>query len=339
MIAGVPAAIVTWGAQEVSTALAAVAFAFVVGVGAAFALNRAAARWAERRRAGIARAKSDLANSYGEPSMLEIPSLERSANVSVIPFTLEGKHSAIAGYESVVRGQGVAVQWYRVDTGLDPFRPEVAFFTYVAVTGNANFPVTVISPRRDGALPGASCAHTLDTESAEFNAAWHVGSDQPGTAHALLYPRVIERLLQPDARGAEVAAQGATLVAVMRGAVTDVKELTRRVELLVDIANLVPGFLRADGQLQGSPSSTPALAKRGSRRAVRVGPWAALGAITGVASFIARLADAASAALVVVIAVAIATLLALVQLVAHLVGPFVRRARNLRQARTRRLRR
>ena len=84
--------------------------------------------------------------------------------------------------------------------------------------------------------------HEVDVESHEFNEIWRVYSHDDRIAHAVLQPRMIERLLQPDARSREFAFEGRALMTSVPYA-TDLSDLESLVRTLHEIAELVPSFL------------------------------------------------------------------------------------------------
>ncbi len=85
----------------------------------------------------------------------------------------------------------------------------------------------------------------LVLESAAFNDAWLVRAEDPRAAHALLHPRVMERLLRPDARALSFLVEGPDLVAWSDGE-GGLDRTAERFDLLADLLDLVPGHLWVD---------------------------------------------------------------------------------------------
>ena len=82
----------------------------------------------------------------------------------------------------------------------------------------------------------------LDVESHEFNQRWKVWCDDERSGHAVLTPRMIERLMQSDLSGRAVVFEGALLFSYAPG-ISDLGELPMVVRALNEIADLVPRFL------------------------------------------------------------------------------------------------
>ncbi len=85
----------------------------------------------------------------------------------------------------------------------------------------------------------------VDVESYEFNEIWSVYSHDARIAHAILQPRMIERLLESDANCREFTFEGAALMTSVpfATALADVEALVR---MLYGVADLVPRFLFED---------------------------------------------------------------------------------------------
>jgi hypothetical protein len=179
------------------------------------------------------------------------------------PFGLEGDHHAELAYVQTLRGQEVALLMYCVDTGTSK-APEPRRYTVVAASGNGSFPVTTVAPRTlvEGLFEVVASAVGLRSqrlESAEFNRRWRVISDDLASAHAMIHSRVMERLLRPDARGIRVTWDGDAIMCVQKGNGRRHTALENRINLVVDLANLVPGFARTDGGATGYRSHVPVL--------------------------------------------------------------------------------
>ena len=193
-----------------------------------------------------------------------------TADVDAAPFNIPGTYVADLSYAGVVDGQHVSVLHYRVNTGTRKEKSDQEY-TVVLASGNSNFPLTALNPQRGfHAVAAVAGLQDIDTESAAFNRRWRVRADSPQHAHDLLFPSVIERLLEPDVEGLAITWSGAAIVTTSPGYEWDVEELERRVRAVADLANLVPGFARSDGERQGAPSRASAVTAGSGR--VRVGP-------------------------------------------------------------------
>ena len=82
-------------------------------------------------------------------------------------------------------------------------------------------------------------------EWAAFNERWHVESDRPRYAHAVLHPRMMERLVEPDADGLSVLFEGSDVVVHAPGR-TALSRIEPMADLVLDLAALVPAFVGLD---------------------------------------------------------------------------------------------
>jgi hypothetical protein len=78
-----------------------------------------------------------------------------------------------------------------------------------------------------------------------FNDRWRITSDDPKFAHAVLGPRMMERLMALDAEGMSVLVEGADVVVHAPGR-TDFGRIEAMARLVLDIAALLPGFVVQD---------------------------------------------------------------------------------------------
>jgi hypothetical protein len=82
----------------------------------------------------------------------------------------------------------------------------------------------------------------IDFESAAFNARWRVKAGNAKYAHDVVHPRLMERLLKPDALGIAIRIEGDVVygwAADRRGP----QDLARRLGVLTAIARLIPEFV------------------------------------------------------------------------------------------------
>jgi hypothetical protein len=85
----------------------------------------------------------------------------------------------------------------------------------------------------------------LEFESDDFNRAFRVQAGDRRTAYAILHPRLMERLLQTDARGLSWRTDGTWIVSWSPGA-TDVAVVASRLALLQAIVASVPRHVWQD---------------------------------------------------------------------------------------------
>lgn len=151
-------------------------------------------------------------------------------------------------------------------------RGPVVSFTYGAGT-RARHVVMVSRAMRGPAVslmpeaPGDRAAKALGgqdltVEWAAFNDRWRIESDEPRHAHAVLHPRMMERLMRPDTVGLGVLVEGAD-VAVHAAGPTELDRIEPMAALVVDLAGLLPAFVVEDN---------PPLGKDATRRTARRRP-------------------------------------------------------------------
>lgn len=79
----------------------------------------------------------------------------------------------------------------------------------------------------------------LNVESAAFNARWRVVTEDPAAAHAILHPRMMERLLGPGLEGMAICVDGGALLSWWPG-LTPVPAALDRLHVLDELADLIP---------------------------------------------------------------------------------------------------
>lgn len=159
-------------------------------------------------------------------------------------------------------GQGRARRATEVLTGTYDGRRAVSF-TYTWTTGSgdeqrdheshvvglalpAYLPTLEVTAEGIGArVAKAFGARDLHVESAAFNAQYRVDTPDPRTAHAILHPRTIERLLRPDAVGVDWRIEGTWILSWEPGA-TDTARLAPRLGVLAAVVRGVPRHVWQD---------------------------------------------------------------------------------------------
>lgn len=164
-----------------------------------------------------------------------------------IPFTLGGVHTVMASAGGQHRGRNVMVAYYRVASGTRP-DPLTYDFTVVAVGADADFPVTVTAPQRGLSLIKSLVGfQDIDVESVKFNQRWRVvGKDVRGS-HAIFSPRVIERLIADDAGRSAVTWDSNAIMVIRDGFSDNWSAVDADLDLLADLAELVPGYMARTG--------------------------------------------------------------------------------------------
>lgn len=107
-------------------------------------------------------------------------------------------------------------------------------------------PAVWLTPE-DGASRAAEAVGGQDVvvEWAEFNDRWRVESDDAKFAHAVLHPKMMERLMEHDCRGMSMLVENADVVVHAPGR-TAFDRIEPMANLVLDVATLLPGFVLQD---------------------------------------------------------------------------------------------
>ena len=164
-----------------------------------------------------------------------------------VPFVADALHHgeilAVGSYRDVE----VAVEHYSLRFADTQYREDVAH-TIVAASGNAKFPLTVIRPREGlGAVIERTRLRELATGNAAFDRRWTVLSTRPERALEALQPPVLDRLMKPDAEGIEFTLDGNSILTVEPGYREDTDAFKQRLDVVTDVAHVMPGFMRDQG--------------------------------------------------------------------------------------------
>jgi len=140
---------------------------------------------------------------------------------------------------------------------------EAVSFTYVYRTGGgknqATYTFHVVAMRLPTYLPtleltpegiGARISKALggqdiQFESDDFNRAWRVQARDLKFAHDVVHPRLMERLLRPDARGVPLRIEGMDVLTWTSGA-TRLEAIGPRLSLLGAVVDAVPRYVWLD---------------------------------------------------------------------------------------------
>jgi hypothetical protein len=108
---------------------------------------------------------------------------------------------------------------------------------------DAQLPVLALAPRRGWSRLDRS--DDLDVESAEFNHRFLVSTTELAFAHAILHPRMIERLLRPDARRLNLTFERNVVMTSKWSGAKTARGIEKRMEVLADIADLIPAHVKS----------------------------------------------------------------------------------------------
>ncbi len=185
--------------------------------------------------------------AQGRDWQLDVLSDDRTLPGRGFPFALGGVHSVRESAGGGHRGRDALVVYYTVATSEAPNALQYDF-TIVAVGADADFPVTVAHPRRGASLlKDLIGLESVKVESADFDRRWRVVGIDTRAAHAILEPRVIERLTAPGASHRAITWDSNAIMTVRDGCVVNWTEIERELDLLADLALLVPRYMAREG--------------------------------------------------------------------------------------------
>lgn len=134
---------------------------------------------------------------------------------------------------------------YRWSTGSG--KEETTHTAHVVAVGlPAYLPTLEVTPEGLGArLVKMLGAQDMQFESEDFNRAYRVAAGDQRTAHAVLHPRLMERLLRADAVGSSWRIEGPWIASWTSGG-TDLATLAPRLGLLTAVVRSVPRHVWLD---------------------------------------------------------------------------------------------
>lgn len=116
----------------------------------------------------------------------------------------------------------------------------------VAMSLPAYLPTLELTPEGVGArIAKAFGGQDIQFESEDFNRAWRVRAADERFAHAVVHPRLMERLLRPDACRTSVRIEGTDVLTWAVGN-PDLDALPRRLAVLAAVVDAVPDFVWQD---------------------------------------------------------------------------------------------
>lgn len=159
------------------------------------------------------------------------------------PFGIGSSRRASNVLTGAFHGRQVVSFDYQYTTGSGKNR-STSYFHVLALSLPAALPWLRLSP--DGA--GAAMARffggqDIDFESGAFNEAWRVqASPPPQYAYDFVHPRMIDRLMAPDAVGKTITVEGADIMLVVSGHQV-LEAIDLYANLLYGIDDLIPRHL------------------------------------------------------------------------------------------------
>jgi hypothetical protein len=174
-------------------------------------------------------------------------------------WTVIGDASYLAGrWRGAPFGAGRARRVGNAVTGTFAGRPGISFdYQYTTGSGKnrtthhyhvmvlsmpAPLPHLQLTPENFGtAIAKVFGGEDIEFESEQFNQQWRVQASVPRFAFDVLHPRLMERLLHPDARG-PMRFEGTDLVS-WRSGLQDPRWIDSRLSVLNDVITSVPDFV------------------------------------------------------------------------------------------------
>lgn len=143
------------------------------------------------------------------------------------------------------RGRPAVSFAYRYTTGSGKSRTTHTYHV-VATTLPAYLSTLELTPDGLGArVAKALGGQDLQLESEAFNQVWRVEAPNPKFASDVVHPRLMERLMRPDARGMCLRIEGTDIVSWRAGA-SDLGTVASRLDVLGAVIDSVPRFVWQD---------------------------------------------------------------------------------------------
>jgi hypothetical protein len=134
---------------------------------------------------------------------------------------------------------------YRYTTGSGKSRSTHVFHV-VAVPLPAYLPTLELTPEGVGAkLAKAFGGQDIEFESEDFNRDWRVEARDAKFAHDVLHPRLMERLLRPDAGGSSLRIEGTDILSWTPGA-QQLDAIAGRLQLMCAVVDAIPRYVWQD---------------------------------------------------------------------------------------------
>lgn len=161
------------------------------------------------------------------------------------PFHLGHSRRASEVVRGTYRGRAATSFTYRYTTGSGKNRHTVSHHV-VALALPAALPTVQLTHDGVGArIAKAFGGQDIRFESEAFNERWRVESSDAKAAHDLVHPRLMERLLAPDAQGVDLRVEGASVLCWASGG-QDLDQVARYLGVLTAVVEHVPRFVWLD---------------------------------------------------------------------------------------------
>ncbi|MBO0899297.1 hypothetical protein J1G43_04870 [Cellulomonas sp. zg-ZUI22] len=211
-------------------------------IGAVAVLSAVGGAWLRRRRAAELTA---WAAATGWTFAPRDPGLGLAALQTGRPFGQGRSRTVTEVLTGTYEGLSAVSFTYTWTTGSGDERREHEVHV-VALRLPAHLPTLEVTAEGVGArVAKAFGARDLQLESAAFNAAYRVDAPDARTAHAILHPRTLERLLRPDALGVAWRIEGTWITSWETGA-TDTARIAPRLGVLAAVVRGVPRHVWQD---------------------------------------------------------------------------------------------
>lgn len=138
-------------------------------------------------------------------------------------------------------------------------------FHVLALPLPAFLPTLELTPENLGTrLARAFGGQDIQFESDDFNRAWRVECRDLKFAHDVVHPRLMERLLRPDARGAQLRIGGTDILTWSSGS-TVTERIAPRLSLMAAVIEAVPRYVWQDHGYDPGPVPAPRSGLEGPR--------------------------------------------------------------------------
>lgn len=204
--------------------------------------------WHEQHRAKLARR---WATQVGWTFVGTDPSL--ATRWQGAPFGVGRSRSTREVVEGAFQGRPARSFAYQYTTGSGKNR-STSTWHVVAIDLPAYLPALELTPDGLGAkLAKGLGGQDIQLESEDFNQTWRVEARMAKFAHDVLSPRLMQRLLAPDATGLSIRVEGASILCWTLGG-PRYEGITRRLQVMCAIADAIPRFVWLD---HGYDPATP----------------------------------------------------------------------------------
>lgn len=205
--------------------------------------------WYRRHRVGLART---FAQSVGWEYIGSDPGLV--SRWYGTPFDVGRSRRTSEVVSGRFQGRPATSFGYRYTTGSGKNQSTYTFHV-VAIDLPAYLPTLELTPDGLGAkIAKGLGGQDIQLESEAFNARWRVEARDQKFAHDVVHPRLMERLLAPDASGLSLRIEGTSILTWTMGS-PRYEDVARRLQVLCAIADAVPRFVWLDHGYD--PARTP----------------------------------------------------------------------------------